>query len=238
MKTSSTELVALLEVAKLASEAARVASEAKTLIAGEHLVDLREQMLAKSEQISAARGALEELERELKRQEADLELVLKRIEKDQAALIATSSPKDAIGISHELETLAARQSALEDQELELMQTIESSQAELAGLQHERQQLEDALSAAAAATDDKIAQLKIEHKSMIDQVKQLRSQVSAELLEVFDARAKRGVPIGRLLKTVCGACQMGLTATAVAQLNSSAADEVKFCPECAAILVIS
>jgi len=238
MKTSSTELVALLEVAKLASEAARVASEAKTLIAGEHLIELREQMLAKSEQISASRAALEELERELKRQEADLELVLKRIEKDQAALISTSSPKDAVGISHELETLAARQSALEDQELELMQTIESAQTELAGLQLERQQLEDALSAAAAATDDKIAQLKIEHQSMIDQVKQLRGQVSAEVLEVFDARAKRGVPIGRLLKTVCGACQMGLTATAVAQLNSSATDEVKFCPECAAILVIS
>jgi predicted nucleic acid-binding Zn-ribbon protein len=238
MKTSSTELVALLEVAKLASEAARVASEAKTLIAGEHLVDLREQMLAKSEQISASRAALEELERELKRQEGDLELVLQRIEKDQAALISTSSPKDAVGISHELETLAARQSALEDQELELMQTIENAKTELAGLQLERQQLEVAVETEAAQTEQKISQLRAEHQSLIDQVKRLRGQVSAELLEVFDTRAKRGVPIGRLVKTVCGACQMGLTATAVSQLNSSASDEVKFCPECAAILVIA
>jgi predicted nucleic acid-binding Zn-ribbon protein len=238
MKTSTTELMALLDVAKLASEAARIASEAKTLIAGEHLADLREQMLAKSEQISASRASLEELERELKRQEGDLELVLKRIEKDQTALISTSSAKDAVGISHELETLATRQAALENQELELMQTIENAQTELSGLQLERQQLEQAVSAEAALTEQKIAELRAEHQSLIEQVKRLRSQVSAELLEIFDARAKRGVPIGRLVKTVCGACQMGLTATAVSQLNSSASDEVKFCPECAAILVIA
>jgi len=238
MKTSTTELMALLEVAKLASEAARVASDAKTLISGEHLVELRDQMLAKSERISESRAALEELERELKRQEADLELVLKRIDKDQSALASTSSPKDALGISHELETLAARQVALEDQELELMQTIENAKTELSALQLERQQLEDAISAATAATDEKVAQLRAEHASLIEQVKLLRSQVSAELLETFDARAKRGVPIGRLVKTVCGACQMGLTATAVAQLNNSASEEVKFCPECQAILVIA
>jgi uncharacterized protein len=238
MKTSATELMALIDVAKLASEATRVASEAKTLMAGEHLVELREQMLAKSEQISAAQGELEELERELKRQETDLELVLKRIEKDQAALNATSSAKDAVGISHELETLAARQSALEDQELELMETIERARATLAGHRLERQQLDEAFSSETAATEAKVSELRAEHQSLIDEVKSLRSRVSPELLEIFDARARRGVPIGRLVKTVCGACQMGLTATAISQLNSAATDEVKFCPECAAILVIS
>jgi predicted nucleic acid-binding Zn-ribbon protein len=238
MKTSATELMALLDVAKLASEATRVASDAKTLIAGEHLADLREQMLAKSEQISAARAALEELERELKRQEADLELVLRRVEKDQAALISTSSAKDAVGISHELETLAKRQAALEDQELELMETIENAKTELAGLQLERQQLEAEVNAETSLTEQKISGLRAEHQSLIDQVKQLRSEVSGELLEIFDARAKRGVPIGRLVKTVCGACQMGLTSTAVSNLNSAATDEVKFCPECAAILVLA
>jgi predicted nucleic acid-binding Zn-ribbon protein len=237
VKVAKNQLEQLLEIAKLANDTSRIAEAAKKLLSGEALSQLSEELLACSERVSAAMSKTEELGREIARHEGDLVTVLRRIEVDEKRLNETSSPKDAVGISHELETLAKRQRELEDQQLEVMNDLEGAETELAEAKSVRDQTEQQLASLRSNRADEVARLKSEHSALIDKVKVLRSGLPIELLEIFDARAKRGVPIGRLVKATCGACHMGLTSTAVGVLNQPG-DELKFCPECAAILVVA
>jgi uncharacterized protein len=237
MKIQKDQLSSLLEIAQLATEATRIANQAKRLLSGDAISDLNDQLLAASERVAEGLGRQEELKRELSRHEGDLEIVLKRIDIDQKRLNETSSPKDAVGISHELETLAKRQAELEDQELEIMSQLEVVEAELADLVGQRSTIEAQLANLRSDTKTEVESLKSEHTQVLAQIKSLREQVEAELLEVFDAKAKRGVPIGRLVKGTCGACHMGLTSTAVSALHQNP-DDLKLCPECTAILVVA
>jgi uncharacterized protein len=237
VKVAMHQLETLLEIAALASDTSRIAEAAKKLMNGEALQSLSDELLACSERVSAALSKTEELTREVGRHESDLATVLRRIELDQKRLNETSNPRDAVGISHELETLAKRQSELEDLQLAVMSDLEAAELELTEAKSVRDDTEIALADLRANTQDQVAQLKTEHSALIERVKQLRTQLPSDLLELFDARAKRGVPIGRLVRATCGACHMGLTSTAVSALNQTG-DELKFCPECAAILVVA
>jgi uncharacterized protein len=237
MKVQDDQLNLLLEIAQLASEAIRIANSAKRLLSGEAISELNEQLLAASEQVTAGLTHQEELKRELSRHEGDLEMVLRRIAVDQKRINETSNPKDAVGISHELETLAKRQLELEDQELEIMSQLEAADAELSRLTAVREEIEAQLTALRADTKTEVEHLKAEHAAVMNQIKTSREQIAPELLEVFDAKSKRGVPIGRLVKGTCGACHMGLTSTAVSAMHQ-AAGELKICPECTAILVVA
>lgn len=237
VKVAANQLDDLLEIARLANEASRIAEAAKRLLSGDAVQLLVDEALGASERVSAALNSTEELKRELRRHESDLDTVLRRIETDQKRLNETSSPKDAVGISHELDTLAKRQRELEDQQLDVMADLEASELALAEAILVRDDSELRLADLRANTKDQIVNLKLEHSSLIESAKRLRAELPAELLEVFDSRAKRGVPIGKLVKATCGACHMGLTSTAVSALNR-AGDELRFCPECAAILVVA
>lgn len=237
VKVTSQELEQLLEIASMASDASRIAETAKKLMSGEALQELAEKLLSCSERVSLALARTEELGREVSRHEDDLRTVMRRIETDQRRLNETSSPKDAVGISHELETLARRQRELEDLQLEVMSQLEVAESDLAEAKAERDATEERLRELRADTQARVAELKAEHVALIDSIKRLRAGLPADLLEVFDAKAKRGAPVARLVKATCGACHMGLTSTAVAAL-SQAGDELKTCPECAAILVVA
>ena len=63
-----------------------------------------------------------------------------------------------------------------------------------------------------------------------------SFISSELIELYDKKASRGVPVARLLGRECGACRISLGATAFNEVESLARDEIATCPECQAILV--
>ena len=76
-----------------------------------------------------------DVQRELRKSEADVEQVSTRAARDRARLEAgTGSAKDLQGLQHELESLARRQSDLEDVELEVMERLETAQTEASGLE--------------------------------------------------------------------------------------------------------
>lgn len=69
--------------------------------------------------------------KELRKAESDVEQVRTRAERDRNRLESgTGSPKDLQALSHELESLAKRQSDLEEVELEVMERQESAESDL------------------------------------------------------------------------------------------------------------
>ncbi len=76
-------------------------------------------------------GAAEDARLELKRTEADVEVVDARIARDAERLRTSSSPKDVAALEQELAALGRRKSDLEDIELAVMETVEEREGVLA-----------------------------------------------------------------------------------------------------------
>ena len=236
MKVNSSELETLFEIQRDILAQRKLVAEANEIRGGGEIDQVRDRIATLSEAISDQRLRDEELERDLKRLENDVELVENRLIKDNQRLNESSSSKDIAGIQVEIESLKSRLSKLEDDELELMDQVEISKAELNRLQAEHQSAEAELEAAKSDLQQKLAGLKQDSDRLISEIQSLKTQVTGELLELFEARLAKGIAIGRLTGSNCSACNMSLNSTAMSEISAVAEDELCSCPECGAILV--
>lgn len=197
---------------------------------------LREQMLSISSELNSKRTAHEELERDLRRLGDEVQLVTKRIDQDRSRLQTTAVSRDAIGLQHELDTLAKRQASLNEQIDGLRRELSESDQEQHRLQAERDRLEEAASLERERAKLELNDLKTEFQANRSTAEGIRAHIAPDLLEHFDKRFSRGLAIGRLRVNSCGACNMNLNAAALAAIHNVAADELASCPECQAILI--
>jgi hypothetical protein len=236
MKMTSDQAIELIELQRLKVENRNLESKAKQLSSGSEIDSRREALLAKSGELNLFRSAHEELVRSRDRLEADRDLVDKRIAKDKQLLTQAFTQKEISGLTHELETLVSRKSALEDSELELLEKIESSTAEQQLIETDRDLLDLELEEHKVQARQELGGLKAAHTQNLSEIKTLDANLPEELLNLFNLRFARGIAIGKLLRNTCGACNMTITSTALSALHLVPEDEVASCPVCAAILV--
>jgi uncharacterized protein len=236
MKIDSNQLPELIRLQQLLVEATKLDTRIRQLQTGESAEAIRVVLLGQSAKASQMLADHEEVERDVRRAEADLELVENRISKDKQRLAVSSDSKVITGIQHELESLAKRQGELEEAQLILMESIDQSNLEQEAIQLERKRLQAELSAATESAALDIANLSTELSTVNGEMAEIRKAVSAELVELFDKIRVRGTAVGKLKDSTCGACNMNLTSTAVGQLSAVPNDELARCPECSAILV--
>ena len=236
MKIDSNQLPELIRLQQLLVEATKLDTRIRQLQTGESAEAIRVVLLEQSAKASQMLADHEEVERDVRRAEADLELVENRISKDKQRLAVSSDSKVITGIQHEPESLAKRQGELEEAQLILMESIDQSNLEQEAIQLERKRLQAELSAATESAALDIANLSTELSTVNGEMAEIRKAVSAELVELFDKIRVRGTAVGKLKDSTCGACNMNLTSTAVGQLSAVPNDELARCPECSAILV--
>lgn len=236
MKATESQQADLLSLANLDLEISRSKSAIKNLSSGSQFSELRAVQRVLAAKLIDARNALDTVELELKRSEADLALVEQRIAKDQTRLNSTNNSKDAQGIQSELESLARRKSDLEDIEIAILEQQEAAKAVFATVSVDKAAVDEELSKSEVANEAEIMKL----RSGLDLLTQDRAQQAAriapELFELYEKKASRGVPVARLIGRECGACRISLGATAFNELESLARDEIATCPECQAILI--
>ncbi|MEY3999899.1 MAG: hypothetical protein RLZZ626_254 [Actinomycetota bacterium] len=236
MKASHDAQLKLLELLALDQLSARERREVAEIRSGAAFTQLADAQRAASARVLELNNALDEVNLELKRAETDLELVEQRIARDEHHLKAAATAKDAQGISSELDSLAKRKSSLEDAELELLEQRDNVKAELKSAEYDREVIEAEL---AKLNAEAVARLgKLESGLALRQSSRaaVAAQVPADLLALFEKKATRGVPVGRLLGSECGACHISITAAPFAELSAIPSDELATCPECQAILV--
>jgi predicted nucleic acid-binding Zn-ribbon protein len=236
MKATETQQADLLSLANLDLQIARSKAAIKNLSTGSQFADLREAQRGLAAKLIDARNALDTVELELKRSETDLKLVEDRIAKDQVGLNSTNNPKDAQGIQSELESLARRKSDLEDIELAILDQQEAAKAAFATVAVDKAAVDDDLSKGEDSNEAEIMKLRSGLDLLTNDRAQQAARISSELIELYDKKASRGVPVARLLGRECGACRISLGATAFNEVESLARDEIATCPECQAILV--
>ncbi|MGH8792277.1 MAG: zinc ribbon domain-containing protein [Stackebrandtia sp.] len=180
-----------------------------------------------------------DLARDIDRVEREIEQVRARAERDrQRQTDGGATPKELEGLTHELETLARRQSELEDQELELMERRETSVAAAAEageeLERKREQLADAQEREAAALSD--------IDSELDKQRAAHQAVAAELPEdlvkLYEKIRGGNHPIAAalLLRRRCESCRIEASGGELAELRAAAPEDVVRCENCRSILV--
>ena len=236
MKATPEQQLQILRLAELDQELSVGSAQLRHLREGAAIAEVRSELIRSSERLLEGRTELENIDAELKRSESDLELVEKRIAQDNERLLTVSSHKDADGISHELVSLKARLSNLEDIELEIMERKDAATAALQALTAERSTIAERLAMAEAAAEAEMVKLQSGLTLVAAERKTILSNLPTELVELYEKKASRGVAAGRLIHRDCDACRIALTSAAYEDVIATAQDEIATCPNCQAILV--
>lgn len=187
-----------------------------------------------------AKILVDDLSREQRKADADVEQVKTRLVRDQERMDKglITNPKDLSRMQHELVSLAKRISDLEDVELEVMERLETAQTEHERLVERLAELDARAAQLTRARDEKAGALDVEVAQVTDQRKTTASGIAADLLALYEKiRAQKGgVGAAALRARRCGGCSLELTAADLAQIAKAGMDEVLRCEECQRILV--
>ena len=237
MKAEVAQQLSLLELSKWDAELSRIAHRATHLPQQEAFERTQAEYNAASDRLGAVRIALEDLDAQVSRFEAEIEAVRQREDRDRSMLKSgAADAKQLSDLQHELETLLRRQTSLEDSLLEVMERREELQAQLDAEQGAVDTLQAELTGARQALDAAHAE--------IDQARQERSSRRDTLTATLDPalsalyerqRAGGGPGAGPLLGRRCGACRIEIGRGELSRISAAAEDELGRCPECGALL---
>lgn len=238
MKVDPEVQVRLLELADLDGELDRVRHRRSALPERKALEELEASLRAQKDSLVKTQMLASDLDREVKRQEREVESVRAREDKDRKLMASGSvSAKQLTDLEHELGTLERRQSALEDDLLELMEQREAVEVDERKSAEAIEATEQQLAKAGAEFEAVVAELDgLQAKAEADRA-ELIGLFPAELLSRYDrVQQARGRGAGLLRARRCGSCQLELDRSTIADIKSSAPDAVVTCDNCGAILV--
>jgi predicted nucleic acid-binding Zn-ribbon protein len=229
----------LLEVQGLDTRTQQLAHQRKNLPALAKLTELDGQIADLRTSLVESRTRVADLKRELTKAESDVEQVRNRAERDRQRLDSGGvSAKDAVALTDELGSLATRQAALEEVELDVMERLEAH--------------EDALAKVEAANDELVAE-----KTKVEAERDAGwADIDAQIQVVAAERATKAEGLDTALVTLyekirtqlggtgaavlngnrCEGCRMDLPPIDVAAIKAAAPDAVVRCEECGRILV--
>ncbi|MFN4847573.1 MAG: zinc ribbon domain-containing protein [Rhodoluna sp.] len=227
---------ALLKLAELDLEIAHLKHEIAKAIDNKQLNDLTEAQTASAGELLEARTRLENFESEVKRSEDDIRLVTERLERDRTRLNSTSSPKDAIGIQAEINSLLKRKDDLESIELALLQDLESAEAQFQQISAERESAQQEIESIRTSIQHRVDELKAQGRKASADREIVIAKIPVEVLSRYQVLAARQIAVGQVIDRACSACRMTLTVGAIDALTNLAEDQIGSCPECQAMII--
>jgi predicted nucleic acid-binding Zn-ribbon protein len=228
----------LLDVQALDTRLAQIAHRRRTLPELAEISELEARAGALRDELVAAQTRVSDVQRELTKAEADVELVRQRASRDQARLEAGGGHKELESLQHEIATLARRQSELEDAELEVMERMEEVTAEVARLTAEQSDLQERLDAVVARRDAAWTELDDEATRVTSERSGAVAGIDQPLLTLYEKirESTGGVGAALLRARRCEGCRLELNPQDLQRIRAAAADEVVRGEECRRNLV--
>lgn len=239
MKVDHFEQQKLLDLAAEDVALTQLAHRRKNLPEAAAVEAAEEAERALAADVVRAETEVRDLEREVKRLEGDVDTVRQRAARDQQRLDAGGvTARETTSLQLELESLARRQADLEDQELELMERLESAEKTLAAAREGQEKARAELERATQLRDDVLADI----ADGIGRHESARAAVagglSAPLLSLYDRiRTQTGTTGAAMLKArQCQGCRIELYGNELAAVRNADPHEVVRCENCGRILV--
>ncbi|WP_068259384.1 zinc ribbon domain-containing protein [Janibacter limosus] len=192
-----------------------------------------------SDDVVRVETGLSDIRREVERAEADVQQVRDRTARNTSRLESgQGSAKDLQALQHELESLARRQAALEDVEIEVMERQESVETRLAELASQRDEAQAEVDRLTAERDAAVAELDAERVEVARPRDEISASIDDALLALYERIREHsgGLAAAELKHGRCGGCRLELNPTDLAAIDRTASNEVVRCEECTRILV--
>jgi predicted nucleic acid-binding Zn-ribbon protein len=190
-------------------------------------------------QLVNSRTALSDVQRDVDKSEADVQLVRDRAARDRARLDAgTGTAKDLQALQHELTSLSRRQSELEDIELEIMERAEALAEHVTVLERDQRDLATRLAAVVEARDLAMGDYAGERDTVAGRRAATVESVGEDLVALYERirSGNGGIGASELSQRRCGGCHMELNQVDMNRITQAPPDEVLRCEECGRILV--
>jgi predicted nucleic acid-binding Zn-ribbon protein len=228
----------LLDLAEVDAELTRLAHRRRTLPEHAQLTDAEGAVRTAKDKLVAVETSAGDLDRDIRRLERDIEGVRARAERDNKMLAGAGvGARQATELQHELETLARRQTVLEDEQLEVMEQREALAVDVEHSRGVLAQAEKAVGEIVERRDTAIADIDASEGGRRRDREQIAVNLPADLLVLYDKRREqRGTGAAALVQRRCQACRLELDRTALAELRAAPPDDVVYCEECGVILV--
>ncbi len=237
MKATPEHQAILIEVGQIDTDLVRLAKTLRSLPARQAATEAEAELQDARENLRLAQEEVDGFQADVKRAESDVELVDNRMARDNERLQETTSAKDAQGLEHELETLAARKSLLEDVELEVMEKLETAAAALDEAKAQAADVEARLDAALADIASQSAELEQNKKSLLAKRQQIIADLPGDLVALYDRQRERyGAGVSELRAGISTASGVQLTESDLQDIRQAGPDDVVLCPDSNAILV--
>ena len=239
MRADPSRQLRLLDLQAIDTRLDQIAHRRRTLPQLERLAGLEDRARRVDADVVRAETSLGDIQREVSKAEADVQLVRDRAARDRSRLDAgTGSAKDLQALQHELESLARRQNELEDVELDVMERAETAEAELAELRRSQTAGHEQVASVTAERDAALAELDREEAEVAGRRGDVAAEVGDDLVELYEkVRATSGgLGAAALSQRRCGGCQLELNQVDINRIATADPDEVIRCEECRRILV--
>jgi uncharacterized protein len=227
-------------VQELDSRIDRLAHRRRTLPELDQIADLRKQHEAASDQLVVAQTEVDDLGREQRKADADVEQVKARRARNQRRLDEgqVGSPRELENLQHEVQTLERRISDLEDAELDVMERLETAQGEVDRLQASITEHDGSLRELEQRRDDAYAEIDAEVQAAEAERAQTAEAIPDDLLALYERLrdSHGGVGAAALAQRRCQGCRLELNAAELRDIAAAPDDEVLRCEECQRILV--
>jgi predicted nucleic acid-binding Zn-ribbon protein len=192
------------------------------------------------DRIVAAETEESDIDREVRKAEADVEQVRARAARNQQRMDSgtVTSPKDLENLQHETGSLAKRQSDLEDVVLEVMERLESAESRVTELTARLQHSDVVLKEAEEHRDAAWAEIDAEVEKTTRDRETVAKVIPADLLKLYTRLREQqgGVGAARLQQRRCEGCRVEFAITDLNAIKAEPADAVVRCENCGRILV--
>ena len=240
MKAELSAQLRLLDVQALDAKLDQLAHRRRTL---PELAQLA-QLVAQREELSDRRidleTAVQDLSRQQRKADGDVEQVKARRGRNQERLDRgqVASPKELEGLQHEIGSLNRRISDLEDAELEIMEQLEAAQRGLTEAEASTREVDARIAEIEATRNEAFAHIDAETEKARAERDALAAELPADLHGLYEKlRAQMGgVGAAALQQRRCGGCRLELTPAYRGEIAQAPPDEVVRCEECRRILV--
>lgn len=236
MKASPADQRRLLDLAAIDATVRHADHQRRNPEQTARVQELLAQRQSLSVELTRLLGVRDDAKTELARLESDVVLVDARAARDADRLATSANAKEAQGLEHEIASLAKRKSDLEDMELEIMERLETAEADVLAQEALIAAVNDEGARLSAAGKAAVAEATARFESATRDREAVAAQIPADLLALYEKLASRGVGAGLLRRRTCEGCNMVLSGTDLQALRQAAADDVVTCPECGGILV--
>jgi predicted nucleic acid-binding Zn-ribbon protein len=237
MKAEIAQQHSLLEVSELDAELSKLAHRAAHLPERQEVERIHADQVAANDRLGALQMALEDLNTQVSRFEAEIDGVRQREDRDRSLLQSVADSKQLSDLQHELETLERRQSSLEDSLLEVMERREELQVQQTAEQSAIEALQADSAAGEHALDTTLGDIEHVRRLNSSRREELIAALDPQLVALYERQRAGGAPGAAPLQgRRCGACRIEIDRGEMSRIAAAPEDDVLRCPECGAILL--